>query len=241
MCAPTSSPGWGNPRATLGGDVDWDALAAREERRYAEGLARLTSEPESRQKQLVRVAIAASGAGLARAMQGRSVEAKGWFSRSAERYRESYAAAPPGSWGRLIGAVKARVLAGDWEAVQVDAEWARAQVPSDEASPIARYAAALAELARGDDTAAAGLADALLDTSEDAFPRSVAEALASLSRGDGREYADAAAAVLESFETREAYLDDVPVADTVAVLEAFADRRGIAAGLESELLPKRGG
>jgi hypothetical protein len=221
--------------------MDWEAHAVREERRYADGLSRLPADPDSRQKQLVRIAMAAGGAGLARAMQGGSAAANAWFSRSAECYRESYAGAPPGSWGRLIGAVKARVLAGDWKAAEADAKWARAAVPAGQTSPIAWYAAALAELVRGDDAAAAELADALLGTPEDAFPRPVAESLGALSRRDGRAYADAVRAVLESFETREAYLDDVPVADTVAVLEALADRRGIAAGLESALLPARVG
>jgi hypothetical protein len=43
--------------------------------------------------------------------------------------------------------------------------------------------------------------------------------------------------VLESFETREEYLEDIPVADTVIVLQALAARRDIAAELDSALLP----
>jgi hypothetical protein len=43
--------------------------------------------------------------------------------------------------------------------------------------------------------------------------------------------------VLASFEERDAYLEDIPVADTVVVLEALAARRGLAAGLRSALLP----
>jgi hypothetical protein len=43
--------------------------------------------------------------------------------------------------------------------------------------------------------------------------------------------------VLESFETREEYLEDVPVADTVLVLQALAARRDFAAELASALLP----
>ena len=88
--------------------VDWEEHAEREEGRYADGLGRLPSEPDPRQKQPVRVAMAATGAGLARLMQGRKAEAAGWFARSAERFRESYPDAPAESWGRLIGAVKAR-------------------------------------------------------------------------------------------------------------------------------------
>ena len=66
----------------------------------------------------------------------------------------------------------------------------------------------------------------------------MAAALAALARRDGAAYADAAALVLRSFEERDAYLEDVPVADTVLVLEALAERRGLAAGLNSRLLPR---
>ena len=218
--------------------MDWDAHAEREERRYADGIERLAGEPEPRQKQLVRMAMAAGGAGLARSMQGRAAEAAGWFARSAERYRESYAAAPPGSWGRLIGALKARVLARDWDGARGDAEWALSEVPREERSPIARYATALAELVLDRDAAADPVALSLLG-GEESFPRPVADALSALARRDAEAYGAAARAVLESFESREAFLDDIPVADTVIVLEALAERRGIAAWLESELLPPR--
>ena len=43
--------------------------------------------------------------------------------------------------------------------------------------------------------------------------------------------------MLESFETRDDYLEDIPVADTVLVLQALAARRNMAADLSSELLP----
>ena len=43
--------------------------------------------------------------------------------------------------------------------------------------------------------------------------------------------------MLESFQTRDEYLEDVPVADTVIVLQALAARRDLAADLESPLLP----
>jgi hypothetical protein len=45
------------------------------------------------------------------------------------------------------------------------------------------------------------------------------------------------ALVLRSFEERDAYLEDVPVADTVLALEALAERRGVAARPRSPLLP----
>ena len=43
--------------------------------------------------------------------------------------------------------------------------------------------------------------------------------------------------VLESFEPRDEYLEDMPVADTVIVLQSLASRRGLAAELSSTLLP----
>lgn len=217
--------------------MDWDAHAEREEGRYADGLARLPADPDGRQKQLVRVAMAATGAGLARLMQGRRAEAAGWLARSAERFRESYADAPPGSWGRLIGAVKARVLAGDWDGASTDADWALRQGPQDAPSPIGRYAAVLALLVLARDGEALALAESLLEEPEEGFPRPVADALAGVASGDAEAYQDGAGRVLVSFEERDAYLEDIPVADTVIVLEALAERRGLAAGLSSPLLP----
>ena len=69
------------------------------------------------------------------------------------------------------------------------------------------------------------------------FPSDVADALAFIAAEDVVGYTVAVEAVLESFETRDAYLEDVPVADTVLVLQALAARRGMAAELESTLLP----
>lgn len=218
--------------------MDWEELAEREEGRYADGLARLPVDPDARQKQLVRVAMAATGAGLVRLMQGRRAEAAGWLARSAERFRESYADAPPESWGRLIGAVKARVLAGDWDGAAADASWALEQGPAAAGSPIGRYAATLALLVLERDEEAEALARGLQGELPEAFPAPVADALAALAGADAVAYRDAARRVLESFEGREAYLEDVPVADTVAVLEALAERRGRAAGLSSPLLPE---
>ena len=71
----------------------------------------------------------------------------------------------------------------------------------------------------------------------DDFPSDVGDALAFIAAQDVVGYADAVESVLESFETRDEYLEDIPVADTVLVLQALAARRGIAAELSSPLLP----
>jgi hypothetical protein len=71
----------------------------------------------------------------------------------------------------------------------------------------------------------------------DDFPRDVGDALATIAAEDVVGYVEAVESVLESFETREEYLEDVPVADTVLVLQALAERRNMAADLTSDLLP----
>lgn len=238
-CPPRCVPGKGDLstslRATLS-RVDWEGHAEREEERYADGAGRLPDEPHAREKQLVRIAMAATGAGLARLMQGRRAEAVGWFGRSAERFRESAEHAPRESWGRPIGAVKARLLAGDREGAEADARWALELGSGRAASPIGLYAATLALLVLGEDEEAGRLA-AKLQEGSDLFPAAVADALAAVAAGEARAYGEAVGRVLRSFEERDAYLEDIPVADTVIVLEALAGARGMAAHPSSALLP----
>jgi hypothetical protein len=179
---------------------------------------------------------AAAGAGLAELMSGNTAAAGEWFARAAERYRESYEHAPPASWGRPIGILKARILAGDWEGAERDAEWTLAQGAADSESPIGRYAACLALLVLGRDDEARILADEL--RTRDDFPAPVGDALALLAADDPVGYIEAVEAVLDSFEAREEYLEDLPVADTVLVLQALAGRRNMAAELSSALLPR---
>src|SRR2546428_9607254 len=104
----------------------WIGHFDRERARYEDGDTRLpdAEDPDARQRQLTRMGNAAGGAGLALLMQGRGDDAAEWFARAAERYRESFADAPPGSWGRPIGAIKARVLAGDLSGAEDAAHWA---------------------------------------------------------------------------------------------------------------------
>lgn len=217
---------------------DWIAHAEREQQRYREGEARLpdAEDPDARQRQLTRMGNASYGAGLALLMAGRRDEAADWLGRAAARYRESFADAPPESWGRPIGAVKARLLAGDVEAARDEARFALDAGAAESDSPIGRYAAALAYLVLGDDEQARVHADAIR-TRED-FPQAVGDALAYLAAGTDRiGYIDAVEDVLASFETRDDYLEDVPVADTVIVLQTLAEQRELAAELSSPLLP----
>jgi hypothetical protein len=217
--------------------AEWAEHADREETRYREGEARLpeAADDDARQRQLTRMGNAAAGAGLAHLMNGDPAQAKEWFDRGVERYRESYPLAPPGSWGRPIGIVKARILAGDWEGAEVDARWTLEQGSAEAESPIGRYGGCLALLVLGRDEEARVLADGL--RTHEGFPSVVGDALAYIAADDPLGYVEAIEAVLESFETREDYLEDLPVADTVVVLQALAARRGLAASLSSPLLP----
>ena len=215
---------------------DWAAVVEREAERYRDGEARLPDEPDARQRQLTRMGNAAYGAGLAELMAGRDDEARAWLDLAARRYRESFADAPPGSWGRPIGALKSRMLAGDAAGAEDEARWALAAGAADAESPIGRYAACLALLTLGRDEDARAHADAI--RTRDDFPAAVGDALAMLAaRTDQIGYVEAVEAVLESFEQRDEYLEDVAVADTVLVLQALAERRDLAADLSSPLLP----
>ena len=218
--------------------VDWAEHSRREDARYRDGEARLpeAEDQDSRQRQLTRMGNAAAGVGLARLMDGDTEEGREWFARAVERYRQSYELAPPGSWGRPIAILKARILAGDWDGAESDARWTLDQGAGDAESPIGRYAATLALLVLVRDQEARALADGL--RMRDDFPAPVADALAYIAAGDTLGYIDAIEAVLESFETREDYLEDLPAADTVVVLQAFAARRDMAAELSSPALPR---
>ena len=200
--------------------MDWQAVVDREQSR--------SEEAES----AVLRGNAAYGAGLAVLMAGG--EARDWFEHAASAWRESWADATPTSWGRPVGVIKACLLAGDDG--KDAAEWALSLGCEEAESPIGQYAAALALLTLGRDADARHHASAIRE--RDDFPHDVADALALIAAHDVIGYAEAVESVLDSFETRDAYLEDVAVADTVLVLQILAARRGIADELpQSPVLP----
>jgi hypothetical protein len=210
--------------------MNWIPVLEREQARYADGEARQDAG------QLVRMGNAAYGAGLALLMEGRVEEARAWLDRAAARWRESWDTAPAESWGRPIGALKAELIAGRDDEVDELARWALELGAATAESPIGRYAGALALLALRRWPEARHVAEGL--RGRDDFPRDVADVLATIAAEDRVGYVEAVEAVLESFETREEYLEDVPVADTVLALQALATRRGIAHELPaSRVLP----
>jgi hypothetical protein len=207
--------------------VNWGERAEAAVARYRSGERRGLD-----QRQLTQLANAAWAAGLSYLMAGLGDEAREWLRLAAERYRESWDAdAPPDSWGRPIAAMKALLLAGG-DAVDA-ARWALDAGAADAASPIGRYAGTLALLVLGRDPEARMLAETLIE--RDDFPRDVADALLMIAGLDRTEFAVAVEDVLDSFEQRTDFLEDVPVADTVLVLEILAARRD----LDVELPPSR--
>jgi hypothetical protein len=171
-------------------------------------------------------------------MAGQVEEGCEWLLRAAETYRRSWPGAPPGSWGRPIGAMKSRLIAGDLEGARADAGWALDAGSATSESPIGRYAATLAFLVLGEDeqatTTVASLAGA------EAIPPAVTETLTALVARDPAAYERAIRALLADFEGRGEFLEDTRVADTVLALQALAAERGLAVALESPLLPGSG-
>jgi hypothetical protein len=130
--------------------------------------------------------------------------------------------------------MKALLLAGD-DASDA-ARWALDAGAAEAESPIGRYAGALALLVLGRDVEARTVASTLRE--RDDFPHDVADAVTTIAGLDRVEYLVAVEDVLDSFERREAFLEDVPVADTVLVLQLLAAQREIAVDLpDSERLP----
>lgn len=215
--------------------TSWDERAAVAVARYEDGAARLPGDPDERQRQLTRMGNAAWAAGLSFLMAGDRDEADAWLVRAAERYRESWPLAPPESWGRPIGAMKARLVAGDLVGARADAGWALDAGARESESPIAPYAATLALLVLGRDDEASDPAAGVRGRGD--FPGSVADALAALHVRDGAGYETAIRALLADFESREDFLEDVPVADTVIALQVLAQERRLDVRLTSVLLP----
>jgi hypothetical protein len=204
--------------------VEWSAVVARQEARFDEA-----------EKPVLR-GNAAYGAGLALLAAGELAASREWLGRAAAEWRASWVDATPTSWGRPIGAMKALLLAAADDGAVEAAEWALSLGCDGAESPIGRYAAALAFLVLGHDDEARRAADSI--RARDDFPADVADALAFVAAHDVVAYVEAIESVLDSFESREAYLEDVAVADTVLVLQALAARRGIVVELrQSPLLP----
>jgi hypothetical protein len=112
--------------------------------------------------------------------------------------------------------MKALLIAG--EDASAAAEWALDAGAAAAESPIGRYAGTLALLVLGRNGDAAAVAATL----DPPFPADVAAALRALAAGDAAVFMSAVADVRRSYEDRDGYLEDIPVADTALALEALS-------------------
>jgi hypothetical protein len=184
--------------------------------------------PEDPHLELLRKAIATEGEAQKALLRG--IDARAGFRSASDLYRRSWEVAPPESYGRLIGMLKAAVIAGD---AADAAAYARVAVPDDAHSPPARYAVAIAALVE-DDAAAATAAAAGMRAGSDAFNRAAA-AIEAIAARDGDAYKGALRAILDDFEGREQHLTGVPIADTALMFETLAG--DLASHPASPLLP----
>ena len=186
-------------------------------------------------RDLMLKAIAREGEAHRAALAGDRAAAASAYGDAVALYRASWEVAPPKSYGRLVGLLKAAVLGG---AGAQGAAYVRGQLAAEAAgdpSPTAGYVLAVAALVAGDDDAAIRFAGAMRGAS-DAHDRT-ADAVTAIARGDAAAYRGAVAAIVDDFAARDEHLTGVPIADTAAMLEAIATERGLAAGLHGPLLP----
>jgi hypothetical protein len=165
-------------------------------------------------------------------LAGDEAAGRAGLAEAARRYRASWEVAPPASYGRLVGMLKAAVLAGEGAD---EAAYVRAALADAPASPTASYALAVAALVAGDDAGAFRAAEGM--RAGDAAFRRAADAIAALAAEDVTAYEIAVRAIVLDFEGRAAHLTGVPIADTALMLERLAEARGMACRPHSTLLP----
>jgi hypothetical protein len=185
-------------------------------------------------RELMSAAIACEEVAHRAALNGDLDAARAAFLEAAATYRASWELAGPKSFGRLVGMLKAGILAGRGldDARYVEQTLAGA----DASSPTAAYAQAIAALTLGDDRRAAEWAELMLGGSP-AFIRT-GTAIAALAAADASAYHAVLAEIVDDFTARDAHLTGVPIADTALMLEVLAGPRGVRVGLDGPLLPR---
>ena len=185
-------------------------------------------------RELMMVAIAAEGEAHAALLARDAASAHEAYTRAAAAYRASWALAPPKSYGRLVGLLKASVLGGNARAAAEEVRATLEHDPDAAGSPVASYVLAVAALVVGDDDAVPALAEVMVPRGG-AFERT-ADAVRALADGDRDAYASALAAIEADFAARDEHLTGVAIADTAIMLELIARERGLAAELDSPLV-----
>ena len=147
------------------------------------------------------------------------VDAAPALRRARDAYLASHAESGPSSWGRLLGALKMAILAGD--GAEAIAGRAQAEAgPGD--TPASAYVRALAQVTLSERPDVA-----VMLAAGDAFERT-GRALRALGDGDQAAYAAALGEIVADFAAREQHLSGVAIADTALVLERLAAGRGMA-------------
>jgi hypothetical protein len=141
--------------------------------------------------------------------------------RARDAYLASHAATGPASWGRLLGALKMAILAGD--GAEAIARRAQAEVGLGD-TPASAYLRALAQVTLDERPDV----DVML-AAGDAFART-GRALQALGDRDQAAYADALGQIVADFAARDQHLSGVAIADTALVLERLAAGREMAVG-----------
>ncbi|HEX3873632.1 MAG TPA: hypothetical protein VHW26_05775 [Solirubrobacteraceae bacterium] len=185
-------------------------------------------------RELMTAAIATETVAHTAATAGDAAAARAAFREAAATYRASWELASPTSFGRLVGMLKAAILAGDGID---DARYVEAALAGGEArSPTAAYAQAVAALALADDGRAAEWAE-LMRSASPAFVRT-ATAITALASADADAYRTAVVEIVDDFAGRDAHLTGVPIADTALMLEVLAGPRRLCVDLDGPLLPR---
>jgi hypothetical protein len=190
--------------------------------------------PPHKHQELLTEAIEREGEAQRELLDGDRDAARAEFAAAANLYRQSWEAAHARAFGRLVGMLKAALLAGG--DAFAEASYARSSLAdADTGSETANYARAIAALIAGDDEDALVFAERMCE-SRDAFART-GEAISGLAAHDEPRSAAALEVIVRDFERRTEHLTGVAIADTALMLEVLAARRGMATGLESPVLP----
>jgi hypothetical protein len=183
-------------------------------------------------QRLLRAALEREGEAQRLLLDGALEAASAAYREVAQLYRRSWEAAHERAFGRLIGFLKAAVLAGGGED---EAAYVRRQLGDAGDSPASAYALALAALLAGEDDLARESAAAMRGDSP-AFDRA-ADAIEAIAHREPAAYSRALEAIVADFESRAEHLTGVPIADTALVLQRLAAARGLAANVASRMLP----
>ncbi|MEA2193524.1 MAG: hypothetical protein QOI73_3645 [Solirubrobacteraceae bacterium] len=196
---------------------------------------KLVGVQDGEHRELMMAAIATEGEAHAALLAGEHDAARASYARAVEQYRASWRLAPPKSYGRLVGLLKAAVLGGQAQAAATEVRGMLDGDADAEGSPVASYVLAVAALIDGDEDEVALRASRMQPRGE-AFERT-ATALKALAARDGDAYEAALTSIEADFAARDEHLTGVAIADTAVMLELLAAERGMAVRPSSPLMP----